>query len=129
MMNHRKLLNNSEGKNKKILNFLLLHLTFFIYSLAAVFSKMAGSQQTINKQFVLCYGLVLLILVVYAFLWQQNLKKMNLVSAYSNKAVTVVWGMVWGVLIYNEQVTWNRLLGALIIIIGVCIMASEWREK
>ena len=128
-MNNKKSKAGSNDNVKKVLSFIFLHFTFFVYSLAAVFSKMAGSQQTINKKFILCYAMVLLILMVYAVLWQQNLKRMNLVTAYSNKAVTVVWGMIWGVLIYNDQVTWNRVLGAVIIMIGVCLMASEGGEE
>ena len=119
---------NKEGKNSKLISLVLLHITFMIYSLAAVCSKQAGSQGALNIKFICYYGLTLIILVVYAVLWQQNLKRMSLITAYANKAVTVIWGLVWGVIFYQEKVRWNQILGIAIIVIGICIMVREKEE-
>lgn len=116
------------GIKNKVLSFLILHLSFFVYSLSSVFSKRAGEQPKINLEFVICYGLVLLILVIYAVLWQQNLKRMSLITAYANKAVTVIWGLLWGLLLYNEKITVNKAIGAVVIIIGIYIVVSEKEE-
>ena len=61
-------------------------------------------------------------------MWQQFLKVMPLTTAYANKSVIVLWGMIWGSLIFKEQITWNILLGGIIIMIGVYLMVCEDEE-
>lgn len=109
----------------RICAFLLLNVTFFIYSLVSIFSKLAATQAGINIRFLLCYGMVLFLLMLYALLWQQNLKHLSLIVAYSNKAITVIWGMVWGAILFHEKITVFQIVGAAIIVVGVCIMASQ----
>ena len=62
---------------------------------------------------------------MYAILWQQALKKFSLVVAYANKSFLVIWGIMWGTLIFGEKVTANMVIGALIIILGIGIMGTE----
>lgn len=121
---------NKENKPKfKIGSMIFLHLTFFIYSLASVFSKKAGSEDVFSLKFVCFYGIVLVILMLYAVLWQQNLKRLPLVTAYANKAVTVIWGMIWGILLWKEKVNLNNVIGAIIIMFGVAMIATEEKEE
>ena len=46
------------------------------------------------------------ILGIYAIGWQQVIKRMPLTTAYANKAVTLVWGLVWGLLLFHEQLNY-----------------------
>ena len=107
---------------------IFLHLTFLIYSLASVFSKKAAQEEMFSMKFILFYGLVLFILMLYAVLWQQNLKRLPLVMAYANKAVTVIWGLVWGVFLWQEQIAIQNIIGAVIIMLGVVLIATEEKE-
>lgn len=104
--------------------FILLHIILVCYSMAGICSKAAAGQQFLSKEFILLYGLLLFIMVVYALFWQQILKRMNLVTAYANKAVTVIWGLVWGRLFFEEDITPFKILGAAVIIIGVYFVVS-----
>ena len=108
---------------------IFLHLTFLIYSLASVFSKKAAQEEMFSMKFILFYGLVLFILMLYAVLWQQNLKRLPLVMAYANKAVTVIWGLVWGVFLWQEQIAIQNIIGAVIIMLGVVLIATEEKEE
>ena len=92
-------------KAQKIKTYVLLHVLMLIFSLSPVCSKLAGQQPFLSFKFVLFYGLVILLLGIYALLWQQIIKRMPLTTAYANKAVTVVWGMVWGALLFQEDIT------------------------
>ncbi len=103
---------------------LFLHGLLLVYSLSAVCSKMAGQQPFLSLEFCVFYGFVLAILFLYAILWQQILKKMRLVTAYANKAVTVVWGLIWGALLFEEAITVWKLLGAVIIMSGIYLVVS-----
>lgn len=50
-------------------------------------------------------------------------------TAFANKAVTVVWGLVWGFVFFQEPITFKKVLGALLVIIGVVIYAKADGEK
>jgi len=63
------------------------------------------------------------LLGIYAIIWQQILKHIPLNIAYSGRAVTVLLGMLWGLLFFSEVITWNMILGSAIIIIGIILMA------
>ena len=96
-----------------------LHLLLALYSVSSIFSKLASEQEFLSWQFVLYYGGVLLVLFAYAIGWQQAIKRMPLTTAYANKAVTVVWGIVFGVLMFGEGVTVGKVVGAALIVAGV----------
>lgn len=113
-------------KKSRIFNYLFLHIVLIIYSLTSVLSKSAAGQTGIT--FVLLYGAVLFCLMLYAVLWQGVLKKFPLTTAFANKAIVVVWGILWGWLFFREAVTWNKLVGAAIIIAGILIVAREKDE-
>lgn len=122
-------MNKKNTSTSGVGSMIFLHLTFFVYSLASVFSKKAGAEEVFTVKFLFFYGMVLFILMLYAVLWQQNLKHLPLVTAYANKAVTVIWGMVWGILLWHEKVTVNNIIGAVIIMFGVILIATEEKEK
>lgn len=106
-----------------------LHILLLVYSLGAICSKFAGQSDFMSLKFIILYGLVLLDLTVYAIAWQQILKKLPLVSAYANKAVTVIWGLVWGMVIFNESLTMWNVIGAIIIIVGIYIVVRADADK
>ena len=66
--------------------------------------------------------MIILNLGVYAIVWQQIIKKLPLNTAYSNKAVIIAWGILWGALFFGEAVKWNMILGAVIVVIGVIVV-------
>lgn len=106
-------------------NYLTLHILLFFYSLGGICSKLAGGERFFSFKFCLFYGLVVFILAVYAVAWQQVLKNFELSTAFSNKAVTVIWGMVFGSLLFNEKITWNMIVGAVIVIFGVIMVVKS----
>lgn len=110
------------GKSKF---YLLLHILLAVYSLTGVCSKLASEQEFMSPLFILFYGLVIANLGLYAFFWQQLLKHLNLTTAFCNKAITILWGILWGVLFFGETVQWNMILGGAIVIIGVIMVVSS----
>lgn len=105
----------------------LLHALLLVYSLSSAMSKFAATATFPSPRFVLCYGGMILLLVVYALGWQQVIKRMPLTSAYANRAVTVIWGMVWGVLVFKEGVSPLQMLGAVVVMAGVVLFALSDR--
>ena len=105
--------------------FFLLHLLLLIYSLSEVFSKLAAGKPFMSPGFILFYGLVIAVLFLYAVGWQQVIKQMPLSSAYANKAVTTVWGMIWGVILFGERITAGKVIGIALIVLGVVLFTKE----
>ena len=53
---------------------------------------------------------------------------MPLTLAFANKAVTTVWGLVWGLLFFQEQVTVGKLAGIALIVAGVVVFSTADKE-
>ena len=114
---------------KKIKDMVFLHSILLIYSLTGVLSKLASNEDFLSFSFIVLYGGMILILGLYAILWQQAIKKLPLTVAYANKAITVIWGIVWGRMIFLEKVSVYNIIGAAIIIFGVILMLDEKSEE
>ena len=113
-------------QNKK--HFLVLHILLILYSLGGIFSKKAASESFLSAEFLLYYLTLLLTLVVYAFGWQQIIKVLPLSTAFANKAVTVVWGLVWGKLLFNENITVGKLIGIGLIVVGIVLFSYSGKS-
>ena len=79
----------------------------------------------LSLQFCALYALLIVLLGVYAIGWQQMLKRLPLTTAYANKAVTILWGIVWGFLIFSEQVSIGKVIGGLFIIVGIVVFSYD----
>lgn len=112
--------------NKTKIKYLIaLHIELLILSLSGVCSKMAAQWQFLSFWFIFWYALVLINLAVYAIVWQQIIKHLPLTTAYANKAIGIVWGILWGIIIFGEQIKWNMIVGAVIVIIGVIVVVKS----
>ena len=109
---------------ERIKSYILLHMVLLLYSMGGICSKLAAGQSFLSLKFILFYGILLLNLAVYALLWQQILKCLPLVTAYANKAITVIWGMLWGYLFFQEQIRVQQIIGGLIILTGIILF--DW---
>ncbi len=114
---------------KKILPYLILHIITLIYSLGSICSKIASSKDFLSFEWILFYGLVLICLGIYAVLWQQILKKVNLNIAFASKAVTLIWGTLWGIIFFHETIAWNNIVGGIIVLAGVILMLTGGEKK
>ena len=108
--------------------FLLLHVILGVYAGSSVCSKLAARQPFLSVAFILLYGLMLAALV-YAVGWQQVIKHLPLTTAYANKAVTVVWGILLGLAVFGEAVTLRQVIGAAIIICGIVLFVRADNEN
>ncbi len=102
----------------------MLQVVFFIYSISSVVSKFASGNEFPSFKFLLFYGLDLMILGIYALLWQQVIKKFELSIAYANKAITLLWTPIWGIVLFHEQITPGKAAGIVLVMIGIFILNS-----
>ena len=109
--------------NKRAWALLALHVLLFVYSFTSFFSKNAAQHQFPSLPFIGFYFGMLVVLGIYAIGWQQIIKYLPLSLAFANKAVTVAWGMMWGVVFFGEQLTPLMILGASIVMAGVVLFS------
>ena len=72
---------------------------------------------------------MVLLLGVYALLWQQVIKRFELSVAYANKAITLLWALVWGILIFHEEITPGKVIGILLVMAGIYVLNTGERPK
>lgn len=121
-------------KKTKFRDILLLQGVFVIYSISSIAAKLASGQldslkSVFSAGFVLAAVGVVVILGIYALLWQQVIKRFELSIAYANKAMTLLWGLLWGFLIFDEKLTPAKLIGIAIVFAGIVIMNGGREEQ
>lgn len=115
--------------SKKTKTIIALNILLMMLSLSGIFSKTAASQKFLSLKFIFCYGVVIFILFIYAIGWQQIIKVLPLTTAYANRAITVVWGILWGLIFFGEKITVGKVIGAAIVITGVLLYVTEKEEE
>ncbi len=116
----------AEAKKVTFKNIVALQLIIIVYTFSGVFGKMATrGNEFMSTMFIVFIALDFIVLAVYAVLWQQALKRFDLHVAYANRAVAIVWGMVWSAIIFQEGITVFNIIGTIIIIAGTFLVNSD----
>lgn len=112
-------------------DYIRLHLNIFLFSFTSVFSKCASIQYSRggleNPLLYLYLFLMLANCGIYAIMWQRVIKKFELSTAYANRSVYLIWSQIWAVIVFKENLTWNNIVGLVIVLIGV-VMVQENEE-
>ena len=106
----------------------LLQGIVIIYTLSGVAGKLASGHGLLSTGFILWYGAEILVLGIYAILWQQIIKKFDLSVAYANRSIALLWSMLWAVILFGEKVTVQNMIGVAVVIAGTMIVNGESRE-
>lgn len=114
-------------KKVRMKDICLLQIAVIIYTFSSVAAKIA-STQTIGK-FLLLYCVEVMILGIYALLWQQIIKRVDLSAAYANRAMSVIWSMIWAVVFFGSSLTVNNVVGVCLVLTGVMIINHETISK
>ena len=109
--------------------FLALHLLLLLFAFTTVLSKLAAGENFLSLRFCLFFGGEFMLLGIYALGWQQILKRLPLTVAYANKAVTHVWSLVFGALLFHEQVQLKQVIGCALAVAGVVLFVKADGEE
>ena len=112
----------SAKKKLRLKDILVLQAVIVIYTLSSVMAKLASGQEPFSAPFLFFYLIELMILGVYALLWQQMIKKFELSVAYTNRAMALLWSMLWAVVLFHDQVTVKNIIGVALVIVGTLIV-------
>ncbi len=103
----------------------LLIVINFLYACVSLFTKYASQQEFMSWNYMLGLIGAIGVMGVYAILWQQVLKRIELSMAYMFKGTSIVFVMLLAYVLFGEQITWNNIIGAIIIISGIVLFAHS----
>lgn len=102
--------------------FLLIAINF-LYACVSIFTKYASQQEFLSWNYMLGVIGAIGVMGLYAVLWQQMLRRIELSMAYMFKGTSLVFVMLLAYILFGEQITWNNIVGAIIIIVGIVLFA------
>lgn len=94
-----------------------------IYACVTIFTKYASQQEMMSLPYLFGLGGAIAVMGVYAILWQQVLKRINLSTAYMFKGTSLIFVMLLAALLFGETITWTNIVGSAIIILGIVLYA------
>ena len=96
-----------------------------LYTLSGISAKFASNYEFLSLGFILCYGIEILILGIYALLWQQIIKRVDISIAYANRSMAIFWSMLWAYLLFQEHISFGNIVGVILIFIGTWVVNSS----
>lgn len=108
---------------EKILIYIFLITINILYACVSIFTKYASMHEFMSMHYIVGLMGAIGVMGIYAILWQQVLKRVELSLAYMFKGTSLVFVMLLAYLLFGEQITWNNILGAIIIIVGIVLFA------
>ena len=109
-------------RNVRLKDILVLQAVIVLYTFSSVAAKLASGQEPFSAPCLLFYLAELTILGVYALLWQQLIRKFELSVAYANRAMALLWSLLWAVVLFHDRVTVKNGIGAVLVIVGTVIV-------
>lgn len=109
----------------KVKYYILIILAKFVYSLTSIFSKLASRELYLSKSFCFYYIIIVLILGIYAIMWQQALKYIDLSIAMLFKPISLVLIVIWAYLFFGETVSLKMIIGIFFILAGIVVVGND----
>ena len=97
---------------------------YFLYSCTSFFTKYASLQEFLSLPYLLGLAGTFAVMAVYALLWQQILKRIELTTAYMFKGTSLIFVLLFSALIFNETITVWNIVGASLIVGGIVWFAK-----
>jgi drug/metabolite transporter (DMT)-like permease len=111
--------------NLSILSIFSLFVINILYACVSIFTKYASQSEFMSWGYVWAVVGAISVMGLYAVLWQQVLKCIELSLAYMFKGTSIVFVMLLAHMIFDEQITWNNIIGAIIITFGIVLYAHS----
>ncbi|WP_238858726.1 EamA family transporter [Clostridium sp. YIM B02569] len=108
--------------NRKYFNIIFVQAIIVIYTLSSICAKLASANKLLSIKFIGFYGLEIVILGIYAVLWQQVLKRFDVSVAYANRSIALIWSLIWAGVFFGEKITIPNIIGTLIVILGIVVV-------
>ena len=109
----------------KLMQYISLIAINLLYACVPLFTKYTSQQEFLSWRYICGLAGAVGVMGIYAILWQLVLKRVELSLAYMFKGTSIVFVMLLAYWLFGEQITWNNIIGAMIIIIGIVLYAND----
>ena len=96
-----------------------------LYACVGICTKMAAMQDPFSWRYLLWFGGAVGIIGVFAILWQQILRRIEISTAYLFKGTTLIFTMLIAAILFGETITIPNIIGSVIIIIGITLLSKQ----
>ena len=94
-----------------------------VYACSSIFSKLAAMCPFMSTGYILNVCGVVLVLGLYAVLWQQIIKRMPISTAFMFKGTTLLFVLLISCFLFGEPITWMNGVGAILIVGGITLFS------
>lgn len=115
-------MNDFIKKNKYCL---YLVLAMVLFSFTSIFSKLASKEEFLSFKYIFFYGMIIFVLGLYAIVWQQILKKVELSVAMSFKPLVIIFNLLWAILFFHSECNIKIIIGFVLILVGIVIIGKK----
>lgn len=113
-------------KQKFSLKYIIaLQAAVILYTCTDIAAKLASNFPFFSLGFVLSYGVEIMLLGLYAIVWQQIIKRIDISIAYSNRASAIFWSTLWAATIFKEHISLQNMVGIIIIFAGIWVVNKD----
>lgn len=113
------------SSNLTVCSVVILLLVYLFYSTVSIATKFTSLQEFLSLRYFLGLSAVVAMLGVYAVIWQQVLKRIELTTAYMFKGISLIFVLMFSALIFNETITVWNIAGASLIVGGIVLFAKS----
>ena len=104
---------------------MVILLVYLFYSTVSIATKYTSLQEFLSLKYFLGLAIVVAMLGIYAIIWQQVLKRIELTTAYMFKGTSLIFVLLFSALIFNETITVWNIVGASLIVGGIVLFAKS----
>lgn len=108
---------------KPYLTYLALVGVNLVYACTFIFTKLASQQEVLSSPYLLWIAGAVGVMGLYAILWQQVIARMPVSTAYMFKGTSLIFVLIFSVLLFNETITLSNIIGSVVIIAGILLYA------
>ncbi len=105
--------------------FLKLQLGIICFSFGPLISNYASKFKYSDYRFQFSIIIIIILLGFYFYIWQSTLRKIPLSIAYSYRSTLLIWSLLWSYLFANQVITFNNLIGSILILIGILFITND----
>lgn len=109
----------------KLISLIIVNL---LYAIVLILNRMASIYAPLSLGYILLLSISVIVLAIYALSWQQIIKRMPISDAYMFKGTSIVFVLLLSALFFEEIITWQNIVGSIIIILGIALFAKADKE-
>ena len=114
----------NKSQNYSFKTIVVLIFVYLIYASVSLATKFTSLQEFLSLKYFFGLAIVVAMLGIYAIIWQQVLKRIELTTAYMFKGTSLIFVLLFSALIFNETITLWNIVGASLIVGGIVWFAK-----